>query len=277
MERDIQLEEMKQIELRVLKQIRAICEEQGWRYFLVGGTLLGAVRHKGFIPWDDDIDIGMPRADYEKFIDYCISHDVPFKVMCNRSEKKYGYLYAKAMAPDTVLLEESSNRYNVEQGIFVDIFPVDGLGDTHAEAVKSLNKTRFNRELLVAANWKKFSRSKTRAIYYEPIRLAFFCMSRGSSFGKLIRKIEARYDKDGFDQKNFVGCVCGSYRNREIVPREVFAETVDMPFEDTSFKCPKGYDIYLSGIYGDYMKLPPEDKRGTHHTFRAYYKDQSED
>lgn len=127
MEKDIQLEEMKQIELRVLKQIRAICEEQGWRYFLVGGTLLGAVRHKGFIPWDDDIDIGMPRADYEKFIDYCISHDVPFKVMCNRSENKYGYLYAKAMAPDTVLLEESSNRYNVEQGIFVDIFPVDGL------------------------------------------------------------------------------------------------------------------------------------------------------
>lgn len=272
MERDIQLKEMKQIELRVLKQIHSICEEQGFRYFLVGGTLLGAIRHKGFIPWDDDIDIGMPRADFEKFIDYCQTNDVPFDIICNRVNEKYGYLFAKAMAPDTVILEESGNRYNVNMGIYVDIFPMDGLGNTPEEAAKNLNKTRFNRELLVAANWKKFSRSKTRAIYYEPIRLAFFCMSRGSSFKKLIRRVESRYDMEGFDKKEFVGCVCGSYRNREIVPRETFAETVDMPFEDTSFKCPKGYDIYLSSIYGDYMKLPPEDKRVSHHTFRAYYK-----
>lgn len=273
MGKDIQLAEMKQIELRVLKQIREICEAQGFRYFLVGGTLLGAVRHQGFIPWDDDIDIGMPRPDYERFIDYCLSHDVPFKVMCNRSEKNYGYLYAKAMAPDTVILEESSNRYDVDMGIYVDIFPVDGLGDTRAEAVKKLNKTRFKRELLVAANWKKFSRSKTRPVYYEPIRLAFFCMSRGSSFGKLIRKIESCYDKDGFDKKNFVGAVCGAYRNREIVPREVVAETVSLPFEDTEFRCPKEYDAYLTAIYGDYMKLPPEEKRITHHSFQAYYKE----
>ena len=275
MGKEIQLDEMKQIELRILKQIHSICEAQGLRYFLVGGTLLGAVRHKGFIPWDDDIDIGMPRADYERFIDYCLSHEVPFNVMCNRSNEKYGYLYAKAMAPDTVIHEKSSNRYNVEQGIFVDIFPVDGLGDTQEEAVKRLNKTRFNRELLVAANWKRFSRSKTRAIYYEPIRLAFFCMSRASSFGKLIRKIEACYDKDGFDKKAYVGSVCGAYRNREIMPKVVVEETVDLPFEDGVFKCPKDYDTYLTRIYGDYMKLPPEEKRITHHTFDAYYKNES--
>jgi len=137
------------------------------------------------------------------------------------------------------------------------------------------SETLDSRELLVAANWKRFSRSKTRAIYYEPIRLAFFCMSRASSFGKLIRKIEACYDKDGFDKKAYVGSVCGAYRNREIMPKVVVAETVDLPFEDGVFKCPKDYDTYLTRIYGDYMKLPPEEKRITHHTFDAYYKNES--
>ena len=275
MKEEIQLEELKQIELRILKQIHDICAQQGFRYFLVGGTLLGAIRHNGFIPWDDDIDIGMPRTDYERFIDYCSSNAVPFKVICNRLNKNYGYLFAKAMAPDTVLVEKMGNRYDVELGVFVDIFPIDGLGDTLDEAAANLNKTRFNRELLVAANWKKFSRSKTRTIYYEPIRFVFYCMSRMSSFQKLIRKINSKYDVDGFDKRNYVGCVCGSYRNKEIVEREVFSEYIDVPFEDAIFKCPKSFDKYLSNIYGNYMQLPPEEKRGTHHSFDAYYKNES--
>jgi lipopolysaccharide cholinephosphotransferase len=275
MKKEIHLEELKQIELRILKQIHDVCAQQGFRYFLVGGTLLGAVRHNGFIPWDDDIDIGMPRVDYERFIDYCSTNEVPFKVICNKLDPKYGYLFAKAMDPNTVLIEETGNRYDVELGVYVDIFPIDGLGDTQDEATANLNKTRFNRELLVAANWKKFSRSKTRAVYYEPIRLAFFVMSRMSSFGKLIRKIESRYDTDAFDKRNYVGCVCGAYRNKEIVEREVFLEYIDVPFEDTTFKCPKQYDKYLSSIYGNYMQLPPEEKRVTHHSFDAYYKTES--
>lgn len=271
----IQLDELKQIELSILKQIHAVCVQQGFRYFLVGGTLLGAIRHKGFIPWDDDIDIGMPRADFEKFIDYCQTNDVPFDIICNRINEKYGYLFAKAMAPDTVILEESGNRYNVNMGIYVDIFPIDGLGNTPEEAVKNLNKTRFNRELLVAANWKKFSRSKTHAFYYEPIRLAFFCLSRMCSFQKLIRKINSKYDVEGFDKSLYVGCVCGAYRNKEIVERDVFSEYIDIPFEDASFKCPKQYDKYLTNIYGKYMQLPPEEKRVTHHSFDAYHKKES--
>ena len=275
MKKEIQLDELKQIELRILKQIHNVCAQQGLRYFLVGGTLLGAIRHNGFIPWDDDIDIGMPRADYERFIDYCSTNPVPFQVICNRLNKDYGYLFAKAMDPNTVLVEKTGNRCGVELGVFVDVFPMDGLGDTQDEAVANLNKTRFNREMLVAANWKKFSRSKTRAIYYEPIRLAFYCMSRMSSFGKLIRKIESRYAVDGFDKSNYVGCVCGAYRNKEIVEREVFSEYVDVPFEDAVFKCPKQFDRYLSNIYGNYMQLPPEEKRVTHHSFDAYYKNES--
>ncbi len=186
--KEITLEEMKGIELNILKQIHELCISQGFRYFLIGGTLLGAVRHKGFIPWDDDIDIGMPRSDYERFIEYCSSNEVPFKLVCNKTDPNYGYLFAKAVDRNTVLIEENANKDGAELGIYVDIFPIDGLGNTFDEAINSLNKTRFNRELLVAANWKKFFRSKTRPIYQEPIRLAFFLMSRMCSFKKLINK-----------------------------------------------------------------------------------------
>lgn len=271
--KEITLEEMKSIELNILKQIHELCISQGFRYFLIGGTLLGAVRHKGFIPWDDDIDIGMPRSDYEKLIEYCSSNETPFKLVCNKTDHNYGYLFAKAVDKNTVLIEENANKDGAELGIYVDIFPIDGLGDTYNEAIKNLNKTRFNRELLVAANWKKFFRSKTRPIYYEPIRLAFFFMSRMCSFRKLINKIESQYGVDGFDKFKHAGCVCGSYRNKEIVERSVYSEYIQLPFEDAYFNCPKDYDKYLKCIYGDYMKLPPKEKQVSHHMFTAYYKD----
>ena len=261
MQKEVQFEELKQIELNILKQIHEICTQQEFRYFLAGGTLLGAIRHKGFIPWDDDIDIAMPRPDYDKFIDYCISNKTSFKIMSNKVDKNYGYLFAKAMDPQTVLVEKVGNRYDVELGVCVDIFPIDGLGDTEGEALSSMNKTRFDRELLVAANWKRFSRSKTRPIYYEPIRLAFFCVSRLCSFKKIISKVESKYDSDSFDKRKYVGCVCGVYRKKEIMPREVVSEYVDMPFEGLLFKCPKEYDKYLTSFYGDYMQLPPRGKK----------------
>lgn len=272
MKREIQLDEIKIIELNILKKIREVCVQQGFRYFLIGGTLLGAIRHKGFIPWDDDIDIGMPRADYEKFIEYCSTNAVPFKLLCNKLEPKYGYLFAKAMDMNTELIEISGNRNNMDLGLFVDIFPIDGLGDTHDEALANLNRTRFERELLVAANWKKFFRSKTRPIYIEPVRFAFFCMSRFVSFTKLVNRIESAYDIDGFDKCKYVGCVCGSYRNKEVVEQNVFAEYVELPFEDNMFLCPKYYNKYLCRIYGDYMQLPPKGKQVTHHSFKAYYR-----
>ena len=156
------LEEIKEIELATLKQLCQLCEEQGLRCFLVGGTLLGAVRHGGFIPWDDDIDVGMPRDDYERFIDYCLTHEVPFQVLCNRSNPKYGYLFAKVMNKETILQELVGNRYSIEMGVNIDVFPIDGLGNTYDEAISVMNKTRFFRELLVAANWRKYCRSKSK-------------------------------------------------------------------------------------------------------------------
>ena len=271
--REINLEEMKKIELRTLEEINAICKENGFRYTLCGGTLLGAVRHKGFIPWDDDIDILMPRKDYDAFVKYCSENETPFSLLCTETEPKYGYIYAKAIAKDTFIVEKAANRYHVDLGVFVDVFPLDGMGNDLKEAKKTFNKTRFYRELLVASNWKKFFRSKTKSWIYEPIRLAFFLLSRFVSPNKLIEKIQCTARKTDFDSSVYAGNLGGTYRFRETMKTSAQNEFEEIEFEGKKFSAIKHYDEYLTNLYGDYMQLPPEEKRITHHTFDAYYKD----
>ena len=210
--REIDLKELKQIETEILKQVHFVCEQQGFRYSLAGGTLLGAIRHKGFIPWDDDIDIFMPRPDYNKLVDFCKNNDMPFKLLSNDTDERYGYLFAKAMAKDTVIIEENSNSQNIDMGVYIDIFPIEGLGNTYEDAVKNFNSTKFSRELLVARNWTRFFRSKTRSWYYEPIRFVFFLLSRLTSSKHLIEKIENKCKKYNFDTMEYVGATLSCCR-----------------------------------------------------------------
>jgi lipopolysaccharide cholinephosphotransferase len=271
--KEITLDELKKIELGILEEIDKICKEQNIRYSLCGGTLLGAIRHGGFIPWDDDIDIFMPRPDYNRFVEYCSKNSTPFALLCNKTDERYGYLFAKAMAKNTVIKEENNNPKNIDMGVYVDVFPIDGLADTREEAEKKFSKSRFKRELLVANNWKKFFRSKTRKWYYEPIRFAFFILSRFARPNKLISAIEKIYPEELFENSKYCATICGSYRDREIAEKEVYTEFVDIQFEGKTFKGLAHYDKYLSNIYGDYMKLPPKEKQVSHHMFEAYYKE----
>lgn len=271
MSKIIDLNELKKIELRLMSEVDDICKREGLRYSLGGGTLLGAVRHKGFIPWDDDIDIMMPRPDYDAFIAYCATHDTPFAVRSFENDKTYVDLSAKVFDPNTVLEDDAIDGGD-KTGVAIDVFVIDGLGDTEKAARKAFKKTSFKRELLVAANWKKFFRSKTHAWYVEPIRFGFFVLSRGVNKSKLFDKIQNTYKKIDFDKAKYAAAVGGAYREREILPQSVFTEYVELPFEDKSFMAIAAYDTYLSSIYGDYMKLPPEEKRVSHHTFTAYYK-----
>ena len=266
------LDECKKRELDILIALHNLCEELQLRYSLIGGTLLGAVRHKGFIPWDDDVDICMPRPDYNRLVEYCRTHETPFQWLSYETDQRYGYLFAKATDKDTVLVEEVGNPRGIEMGVYVDVFPLDGLGDSPEEAARTFRATRFERELLVAANWKRFSRSKTHAWHYEPIRFAFFLLSRFVSTPRLIARIQKKAARIPFDSSQYAGCLCGSYRNREIMETPIFSQYTDMPFEGHPFKALQAYDTYLTNIYGDYMQLPPEGKRVTHHSFKAYRK-----
>lgn len=274
--KEISLDELKKIELRTMKQFHELCQQEGLRYTVTAGTLLGAIRHKGFIPWDDDIDVAMPRPDYEKLIAYCQTNETPFRLICSKTEPGYGYVFGKAVAADTVIVEENSNPKKIDMGVYIDIFPLDGLGDTAEESRKHLEAKRFSQELLIAANWTRFFRSRTRAWYYEPIRFAFFLLSRFVSFPKLIASIERHLACHSFDDAKYVVTTGSTYRDREIFPAEIYSRYIDVPFEDIQIKAIAEYDCYLKQIYGDYMQLPPEEKRVTHHMFRAYYKEDKE-
>ena len=260
----------------MLTQIDEICEKQGLRYSLAFGTLIGAIRHGGFIPWDDDIDIAMPRPDYDKFIEYCKQNETPFNLVCTYTDKRFGYMFAKACDKNTEVVENRANRYGCPLGVFVDIFPIEGLGDTQAQAEKNFMKKEFSRELLVASNWKKFFRSKTRSILVEPIRLAFYILSRAVNPHKRIKNIEKFYRNIDFDKSQYAGVVCGAYRKREIMKREIFSQYTKVEFEGKQFFAFADYDGYLTSLYGDYMTPPPVEKQVTHHDYTAYYKQQEE-
>jgi lipopolysaccharide cholinephosphotransferase len=268
----IDLAELKKIQLALLTEMDMICAKEGYKYSLGGGSLLGAIRHKGYIPWDDDIDVMMPRPDYEKFLKYCKENKTKFALQCHDNDPEYVDLSAKIYDPKTTIEEKEIFEKEKKIGVSIDVFVIDGLGDTEASAIRAFRAKAVQRELIVASQWKNFFRSKTHAWYYEPIRLALFVASRFINKKSMFENLEKYYKKISFEQANFAGAVGGSYREKEILPKEVFTEYIDVKFENSSFKAIAAYDTYLSSIYGDYMQLPPKEKQVSHHLFNAYYR-----
>ena len=269
--KELSLLEIHEIELQLLKKFHNICQEQGFRYSLCAGSLLGAVRHKGFIPWDDDIDVIMPRPDYDRFIRYCKEQAVPFGLVTYDTVEGFNGLIAKLWDESTVIKERVA-FLDFPIGVHLEVFPAEGLGNTKKEALKIFRSTTWKRELLNAAQWKKYSRSKTHGLLTEPIRFILFVISRFVNPKRLVTEIDQFSRSHLFEDSTFAGVVSGSYREREILPRKVFEEYTEADFEGEKFKIFRNYDAYLSSIYGDYMKLPPEEKRVAHHTFQAYLK-----
>ena len=263
------LKEIQEVELKLLREFDAFCEKNELRYSLGGGSLLGAIRHKGFIPWDDDVDVMMPRPDYECFLRLYEEQKPSFRMVTYETSEGYNCLFAKVWDPSTIVRDDYIETAD-EIGVSIDVFPLDGLGDSEAEAVSIFKKTALNREMLDASLWKKYFRSKTHSLLVEPIRLALFVLSRFADPKKLLRKVDRVNLSHPFAQSAYAGCVCGAYREREIMPRDTFEHYIDVPFEGHAFKSIQDYDAYLTKHYGRYMELPPEEKRKTHHTYTAY-------
>lgn len=271
--REITLQEMQQIELNMFKVFVQVCQQYNLRYFMDGGTLLGACWFKGFIPWDDDIDLKMPRPDYEKLIS--LDNAFPDYISIEKpSEGKCEYLFAKLIDNRTVLIEEK-NGIKKFTGIYIDIFPMDGYPDEsrmyekHRKKMQKLNGLfHSSLEGFSALKRSKQIRSRIRGHYYA---MRFKSNQQAAWYFCQILHREAQ--KYPYDTSKCVGMTVEGDYEKEKFQREWVDEIVQLPFEDGFYNAPGGYDPHLTIFYGDYMHLP---KILPDHYHTVYWKDTME-
>lgn len=267
---DDKLRRLQLKELELLKRFADICDKNQLRYYLLGGTFLGAVRHKGFIPWDEDVDIGMPRPDYEKFLEIAQDH---FKSPCCidnhiiNKEARFGF--TKIIDSSMRVINYSSN-VPVEGYAWIDIIPLDGFPDPGLGRAIHKMRLTFWRTLCLMIQFDELVDHKRKRGAFAAFLLkaaglfkwAFKGMDYNACYRhltKLLKKYE--YDSDTADIINYLA----SKGFLEVYPRECFENLKLYDFEDARFAGPEDYDRVCSLVYGDYMKLPPEDQRSKHH------------
>ena len=266
-------QEIQDIEKGILSEIHAFCVNNGIRYTLYGGTLLGAIRHKGFIPWDDDIDIAMPRPDYERFCREFRSDR--YSLHCYENDHRYCYPFAKVCDDRTVLIEDSYRHLRL--GVFLDVFPLDGFSDNDAAPRRIIRMKKVVWGCLVFQNCSPFNKKRSfrRQLFLSfclPFKLIPLAVRRLPS--RLILPLFSRKaSQTSFEGAPFVGCAVWGYGIREIFPRSIYAGWTTVSFEGESRCVMSGWKEYLTSVYGDYMTPPPPEKRYTDHAFRAWWKD----
>ena len=266
--KELSLEEIKKVQLNILKQVAEFCCERGINYSLYGGTLLGAIRHKGYIPWDDDIDISMPRPDYNKFLnDFHLIKDKNLKVHARELNKEYIYPFCKVSDERTLLKEYSDINYVL--GINIDIFPIDGLPANYKECRKLMLKSSISRNFL---ELKQTKITKNRIWYKNSILFFSKILLYGIPSKIFLNTIERQTRKYKFQNSSFVGNIVWGYGIKERCNKSVYSDYVLVDFENNKLKAMKGYDEYLTNVFGNYMQLPPIEKQVIHHNFKAYLK-----
>ncbi len=250
--------------LEILKWFHSFCEENHIRYYIAEGTVLGAVRHGGFIPWDDDIDVTVPREDYERLMSIFGEQRDHYRLESMHGEAKdYLYSYAKLYDTETTMVERM--RVECKRGIYLDIFPLDGMGETEEEAKGKLKRFERMNNFLLA---KTCPIRKGRAWYKNAaVRLMRLIPSFLVSDKKLARKVDALAASFGNADSAFVANLMGVYGEKEIMPREVYGEGALLSFENITVRAPQMYEEYLVRLYRNWQQMPPEEKRVSLHQY----------
>jgi len=243
------------IQLEILRELARRCEEQSLRWFVIGGTLLGAARHGAFIPWDDDIDIGMPRADYERFEELCRrSPDPAFSWQSGRTDPAYPFMFGKLLRTDTHVIEAAVAHLPIQHSIYVDVFPFDG-------APGSGIGRRFHGiafKVAVTALSARIRRTGVR----RSLGYLFRVIPRSWAVG-LIDVLARRFP---YDTSPYVVNASGAWGyHRECQPRGHVEPLASLEFEGMTVPVPGHWDEYLTRIYGEYMRLPPPEQRRPRH------------
>ena len=259
---------IQQCELDILKSAINVFKKYNLKYYIVGGTLIGAVRHKGFIPWDDDMDIAMPREDYEKFLKQYYN-ELPPNIKINHfifDEDVYFYPM-KLMNTDIQTVEKRLEGLNCKTYLSIDVFPIDGLPNNIIRRLIYKLRFYYYKLLIGFANIDRLRNNIKRPVY-EKIIINIAQLFKFNKIFKL-NKIRIKFDKFlkkyTYDDCELIGDITGRYGFKEFVPKEYFGDGQEVDFENERLIAPSKMHEYLNQIYGDYMKLPPKEKQISDH------------
>ena len=269
---DVTLNKLHKVQLEILDEFVRVCQKNNLTYFLVGGTLLGAIRHSGFIPWDDDIDIGMPRKDYDKFLEICNKElDKKYFLDCFDTNNEHYFPFAKIRKDGTIFDEEWSHHLDNNKGIFIDIFPFENISNPKSPwfKIRAIIISSITDVLLYKAKIKKVKET------HHPLVVSVFNL-----FSKPINIKIQKYliccCKD--DNSKYISVLAGGYGyRREMNLRENVLPAKPIVFENKEYMGMNNNDIYLTNLYGDYMKLPPKEKRYNHMPLNIKFGDLDEE
>lgn len=263
-------QKLKDNELKILIEVDKVCRRLGIRYTISSGTLLGAVRHGGFIPWDDDVDIAMLREDYNKFLaqGQRLMPNNMF-IQTYETDKNYPLNYAKIRDASTTLVEYSTQKLNMKNGTYIDIFPIDKVSSN--KIIRRIDNYLLALILAVkfsyTIEWAKKSGSRIRGLIRK-ILLPLARMIGTQKLNRIETHLRDKNNKD-FNLYTYGDRLMPPNRllDKMLIPIEVFKSYDDIKFEKEIFKTIKNWNAYLSSIYGNYMKLPPEEKRVSLHDY----------
>lgn len=264
---DENIKQLQAVDLAIVKEVIQICDNHNLLYYMIGGTMLGAIRHKGFIPWDDDIDIGMPREDYEKFLEIAPRKFSSHLELVNyKTDPNYQYYITRVRDTTTKLEEIRIGNDSKYTHASIDIFPLDGAPNNVVLRKIYYLRVMFHRAMMSLCYRDSIDEARKRSFKERillfflkkiPIHKIFNPIKEKNRIDKLMRKYP-------IEKSNEIGCLMGAYRTREMVPKVFFGNGEFYKFEDIEMRGPEKYHDFLSLVYGDYMKLPPKESRKTH-------------
>lgn len=260
-----ELTELQKRLLLILEWYHNFCVENNLRYYLLGGTMLGAARHQGFIPWDDDIDVGMPRSDYETFLKLTNGKQYGNFVVegIHTENTDFFYGYSKIYDTKSTLIENT--RYKIKRGIFIDLFPLDGAGNSESES-RSFFRAVLNKYRILLARTCAI-RSDRKWYKNLAVHIARMIPNSIVDNKKLMYSIDDICKTKDFDTSIYIANLYGNWGEREIVEKAVMRTPAIYRFENLNVYGVADYDKYLTSLYGDWRKLPPKEKQVSHHDF----------